>query len=107
MKETPKPFSLPTIPPKFTRQTASAQNRFAAQLYADFFAFPISKARKILETTSAEEWEKEGQKMALQVFHAAAERVPAYKDFLRKHGIKSGVRKNSRPPFSSLPDYPT
>lgn len=32
-------------------------------------------------------WEKEGQKRALALFHDAAVRVPAYKDFLKKHKI--------------------
>lgn len=34
-------------------------------------------------------WEKEGQKRALALFHDAAQRVPAYKDFLKKNGIKN------------------
>lgn len=33
-------------------------------------------------------WEKEGQKRASALFHDAAQRVPAYKDFLKKNGIK-------------------
>jgi len=33
-------------------------------------------------------WEKEGRKRALALFHDAAQRVPAYKDFLKKNGIK-------------------
>jgi len=83
------PFPIPPIPPKFTPLTAAAKNRqFSKKLYNDFFSFPIRQARKILETTPAEEWEKEGQKRALQVFHAAAERVPAYEDFLKKHKIR-------------------
>ena len=89
MEPKPQPFPLPAIPPKFSSsQTPSEQSKYASKVYADFFVFPISKARKILETTSGEEWEKQGQKKALQVFHAAAERVPAYKDFLKKHKIK-------------------
>ena len=32
-------------------------------------------------------WEKEGQKRALALFHDAAVRVPAYKDFLKKNKI--------------------
>lgn len=88
MSETPKPFPLPAVPPKFSTTNAPEQNRkFAAKLYQDFFNFPISRARKILETTSAQEWEQEGQKRALKVFHEAAERVPAYKDFLKKNKI--------------------
>ena len=88
MAYTPTPFPIPTVPPEFTAASAPEQSRkFAAQLYQDFFNFPIIQDRNILETTSAEDWERAGQKMALEVFHAAAERVPAYKDFLRKNKI--------------------
>lgn len=37
-------------------------------------------------------WEKQGRKKALQVFHEAAEKVPAYKDFLKKYGVKDHAR---------------
>lgn len=88
MKNKPLLFPVPQIPPRFTLETAAAQNReFAQKLYNDFFSFPIEKARTVLETTPAEQWEQAGQHMALSVFHAAAQRVPAYKDFLKKNGI--------------------
>ena len=32
-------------------------------------------------------WHKIGEKRALSLFHEAAERVPAYKDFLHEHKI--------------------
>ena len=37
-------------------------------------------------------WEKQGDKLALKTFHEAAEKVPAYKDFLKKHGIKDHAK---------------
>jgi hypothetical protein len=75
------PFPLPVVPPKFTPENVGAQNRrLASKLYAQFFAWPIERSRKILETTPAEVWEREGQKRALQVFHAAAERLSAFED---------------------------
>jgi phenylacetate-CoA ligase len=37
-------------------------------------------------------WEKQGEKMALKTFHETAEKVPAYKDFLLKHGIKDHTK---------------
>lgn len=56
------PFPLPVVPPRFTPLTTAAQNRrLASKLYSDFFAWPIEKSRKILETTPAEVWEREGQ----------------------------------------------
>ena len=89
MPEQALPFPLPVVPPKFTPENVGAQNRkLAQQLYAQFFSWPIERSRKILETTPAEVWEREGQKRALKVFHAAAERVPAYKDFLKKHRVQ-------------------
>lgn len=57
MAEQALPFPLPVVPPKFTPLTAAAQNRKLAQkLYAEFFAWPIERSRKILETTPAEVW---------------------------------------------------
>ena len=46
-----------------------------------------------MKTMKAEFWEKKGQKMALEVFHQAAEKVPAYQDFLKKQGINSSTIK--------------
>ena len=84
----PLPFPLPVVPPRFTPQTAAARNRkLAQQLYAQFFSWPIERSVRILETTPPEVWECEGQRRALHVFHEAAERVPAYKDFLKKHKV--------------------
>lgn len=37
-------------------------------------------------------WEKQGDKLALKTFHEAAEKVPAYKDFLKKHNIKDHTK---------------
>ena len=41
----------------------------------------------MLRENSPEWWELEGEKKALATFHQAAERVPAYKDFLKKHNV--------------------
>lgn len=40
-----------------------------------------------VQTKKARYWEEVEQKKALEVFHSAAERVPAYKRFLKEHGI--------------------
>jgi phenylacetate-CoA ligase len=45
-------------------------------------------AEAALKTKPASYWEKRGEKAALELFHEAAVRVPAYKDFLKKNGIK-------------------
>ncbi len=41
----------------------------------------------MLRENSPEWWEQEGEKKALATFHEAAKRVPAYKDFLKKHNV--------------------
>jgi phenylacetate-CoA ligase len=41
----------------------------------------------MLRENSPEWWEREGEKKALVTFHQAAQRVPAYKDFLKKHNV--------------------
>ncbi|OGH73839.1 MAG: hypothetical protein A3C90_00805 [Candidatus Magasanikbacteria bacterium RIFCSPHIGHO2_02_FULL_51_14] len=43
---------------------------------------------ELLHTKDEEYWIAEGEKMALDLFHRAAERVPAYKDFLQKSGVR-------------------
>lgn len=47
---------------------------------------------KDLRTRDEEFWIHTGQTQALTVFHKAAEQVPAYKDFLSKHGIKNHAK---------------
>lgn len=42
--------------------------------------------RKLSQRTSGY-WERQSQAMALKLFHQAAVRVPAYKDFLKKHNV--------------------
>jgi phenylacetate-coenzyme A ligase PaaK-like adenylate-forming protein len=41
-----------------------------------------------LRTKPERYWIKRGEKMALRLFRQMAERVPAYKDFLRKNKVK-------------------
>ena len=43
--------------------------------------------KKALETKSAEDWEEQGEELALRVFREASKRVPAYKKFLATHGL--------------------
>ncbi len=50
--------------------------------------FSVERARQQLAETSEVEWQKRGETRALELFHAAAERVPAYKDFLKKNKVK-------------------
>lgn len=92
MKHEPTPFPLPVAPPKTTPKTAA---HFSRELFDEFFSFPIQKAQKLLEEKPAAYWEQTGQERALELFHAAAERVPAYKDFLKKNKIRPAIIKNA------------
>ncbi|MFA6503004.1 MAG: hypothetical protein WCT45_01970 [Candidatus Paceibacterota bacterium] len=47
----------------------------------------IERLEKSLRSDEARLWEKRGEKQALALFHAMAERVPAYKDVLKKNRI--------------------
>src|SRR3989344_4920579 len=45
------------------------------------------KVLEMIRRTSSARWRKIEEKTALNLFHAAAERVPAYKDFLKKNRV--------------------
>lgn len=55
--------------------------------YQDFLSWDIEKQTKELRTKPAIFWENMGAQKTLEVFHAAAERVPAYKKFLAESGV--------------------
>lgn len=56
---------------------------------SDFYNIDLEKSAKALESSAPEYWEERGQKMALDLFHKASDRVPAYKDFLKRNKINS------------------
>lgn len=54
------------------------------------FSAPLdtaAHAEEALRTMPASFWQERGEHAALDLFHSAAERVPAYRDFLKKNGI--------------------
>ncbi len=55
-----------------------------------------------LKTRDEEYWQERGQRFVLSLFHSAAEYVPAYKDFLAKHGIHAEHIRTIRD-FQQLP----
>lgn len=88
------PFPLPICPPPYKQGSAAKQQRnFSAKLYKDFWSFSADKASQLLEQKEPEYWEKKGEQLAPELFHTAAERVPAYKDFLKKQKIKHSLVK--------------
>jgi phenylacetate-CoA ligase len=63
-----------------------------AQIMQKFIMSNPDRALKFFASRSAEWWEKQGEKKALETFHEAAEKVPAYRDFLIKNGIKDHTK---------------
>ena len=96
------PFPVPSIPEEVQNKVNNPASRYVQKAYKEYFSFPISKARRILEKTSSSEWEKRGKTQALKVFKAAAQRVPAYKDFLKKNHVDAS-RINSIADFEKIP----
>ncbi len=54
---------------------------------SEFSSFDTSAFARLLETAPESFWIREGERRALQIFHQAARRVPAYKNFLKKHKV--------------------
>jgi len=54
----------------------------------------VNKLLKDLKIKSSNFWMNRGEKMALNLFHDMAQRVPAYKKFLKKNEIKHELVKN-------------
>jgi phenylacetate-CoA ligase len=63
-----------------------------AQIMQKFIMSNPDRALKFFASRSPEWWEKQGEKKALETFHEAAEKVPAYRDFLSKNGIKDHTK---------------
>ena len=49
---------------------------------------PVRIASRFIPLMSPDFWEKGGERLALSSFHETAEKVPAYHDFLLKHGLE-------------------
>ncbi len=71
-------------------------------LAKDFYDFPIEDFERLLQEKDEDFWRKKGEENALALFHAVAERVPAYKDFLKKQDINH-ARITSIKEFETLP----
>lgn len=64
--------------------------------------FSIQHFEKLLERKKESFWMEMGAKKALLLFHQAAEKVPAYKDFLKKNRINHKKIKTSQD-FKAVP----
>jgi len=82
-------FNLPLQPPlpEYDGQINRAAVRLNAKINQAIDNFSVEAAQKQLTEVSEEEWIKRGEQRALVLFHAAAEHVPAYKDFLQKNTV--------------------
>lgn len=63
----------------------------------------VPKLLRDLKTKPEEYWIKRGERRVLKLFHQMAERVPAYKNFLKKNGVKPQKIKG----FKQLQSVPT
>ena len=63
----------------------------------------VSNLLDLLATETPHYWQERGDRSALQLFHAMATRVPAYKDFLHQHGVKNHDQIRTIEDFQSLP----
>ncbi|TSC82106.1 MAG: phenylacetate-CoA ligase [Parcubacteria group bacterium Gr01-1014_20] len=68
----------------------------------DFYAFDITKFEGLLKTKDESFWEKLGERKALKLFHLASKRVPAYRDFLKKHKVNP-VKVKTSEDFKQVP----
>ena len=68
----------------------------------NFYNVNLDSVSRILKNKSSEFWQKEGEKMAMRLFKAASGKVPAYKAFLKKNGIKPSLIK-SKKDFEQVP----
>lgn len=66
----------------------TAQKKFKEKGIHSFSDFDIDFASKTLRTKPYSFWQKEGDKMVLNLFEQMTKRVPAYRDFLKKNKIK-------------------
>ncbi|QQS22565.1 hypothetical protein IPM19_02945 [bacterium] len=55
----------------------------------------ITSLEKNLKTKPESFWQKRGEQRALKLFHEMAKRVPAYKDFLKKHKVNPAKIKSA------------
>src|SRR4030042_2570597 len=60
-----------------------------------FYKFDLDKAAQQFSTDNPVSFEKEGQQMALLLFHEMAERVPAYQKFLTEYKIAANKIKTA------------
>lgn len=75
----------------------------------DFLQIDIKKIEEEFTQKTEAAWQKESESEALQLFHDAAKRVPAYKQFLKKNNIEPARIKTykdfQRVPYTDKKNY--
>ena len=61
----------------------------------DYYKFDFNAFESALKNKDAGYWIKQSQNNALDLFHKTAQRIPAYKDFLKKHGVRHQTIKTA------------
>lgn len=68
----------------------------------EFFRFDIMGFERMLREKDQAFWIAEGEQRALKIFYSAATRVPAYKDFLKRHKLRPETIRTIKE-FQSVP----
>ncbi|HXV27259.1 MAG TPA: hypothetical protein VD862_04545 [Candidatus Paceibacterota bacterium] len=91
-----------------TWNTLAAAPLFRAGI-ADYWRTDIAAMESSLRRDAPGRWVRQGDRRALALFHAAAERVPAYRDFLRRHRINGRAVRTAADldgvPFTDKANY--
>ena len=69
---------------------------------SDLYGMRLDFVSRTMRSKNGEFWQKEGEKMALGLFRKAAEKIPAYKDFLKGNNVKPSLIKSIKD-FSNVP----
>jgi phenylacetate-CoA ligase len=81
------------MPSIFAENFYSKKNNANARWTDKFYKLNISTLARKMRGKGEKFWEQEGEKMALSIFHSAAKRVPAYKQFLKKNRVNHQLVK--------------
>lgn len=93
---------MATKKPLLSEQRFFTGDAASASAMHGFLRADISKYEKGLRATSDAQLQKQGFARALALFQEAAVRVPAYKAFLKEHGINPGSIK-TQADFATVP----
>lgn len=83
-------------------QRKSSAASFPPSLPSAFLTTQQDVLPAYYQTVDPETLAEEGFRRALQLFYSASERVPAYKDFLKKHGVNPALIK-TKEDFKEVP----